>query len=53
MRQDGVAVKKRIIGELVIAAAVLVVDEAGDGSAMGIVDPNSDDSCFYKVEVRN
>lgn len=32
---------------------VLAVDEPGDGSAMVIVDPNNEDSCFYKVEVRN
>ena len=32
---------------------VLVADEPGDGNAMVIVDPNSEDSCFYKVEVRN
>ena len=32
---------------------VLVADEAGDGNPMVIVDPNSEPSCFYKVEVRN
>ena len=32
---------------------VLVADESGDGSTMVIVDPNSEDSCFYKAEVRN
>ncbi len=32
---------------------VLVADQPGDGNPMVIVDPNSEASCFYKVEVRN
>lgn len=32
---------------------VLVADEPGDGSEMVIIDPYSEVSCFYKVEVTN
>ena len=32
---------------------VLVSDQPGDGDPMVIVDPDTDESCFYRVEVRN